>query len=106
MKVNVGVFWICNFDIIYDIEEYEINKSDKNFYSYSKHHFEVWNELSKIQFNGKYSKYNYNFFPRGRVYFDAEVKKYSIELNNGRDLPKCKLIQIKQIFYIWGTYEK
>lgn len=98
MKIRVGVFWICNFDIVYDIEEYIIENDDKNFYEYSKHHIEVWNELSSRQCNGKYIKYNYDFFPRGRVYFDAEIKKYSIELNNGRDLLESKLIQIKNIF--------
>ncbi len=98
MKIKVGVFWICNFDVVYDMEEYEINEDDKDFYSYSKHHIEVWSDLLKKQCDGKYSKYNYDFFQRGRVYFDAEIKKYSIELNDGRNLPESKLTQIKNIF--------
>lgn len=101
MKIKVGVFWLCNFDIIYDIEEYEIDENQKELFAYSKQHKEVWKELSLKQFGGKYSKYTYDFFQRGRVYYNSATKQYSIVMNDLRkDIPKTILNKIYELFEI------
>lgn len=101
MKVTVGVFWLCNFDIIWDKEEYEITKETKIIIDYSKQHKEVWASLSNNQFNGKYSKYKYDFFMRGRVAYDCESKSYLIELNNlSENLSQSIKLKIKQLLNI------
>ena len=38
MRIRVGVFWFCNFDIVYDIEEIEISENEKDLFCYSKQH--------------------------------------------------------------------
>ena len=99
MKVKVGVFWLCNFDIIYDSQEIEINENSIDLIVYEKQHKDVWNSLSQNQFNGKYAIYSYDFFPRGRVCYDSYSKKYSIILNDSRKvLPQAMLESICNIF--------
>ena len=46
MKIKVGVFWLCNFDIVYDVEELEIDENQKELFAYSRKHREVWKKLS------------------------------------------------------------
>lgn len=82
MKVTVGVFWLCNFDIIGDKEEYEITENMKSIIDYSRQHKDVWDTLSATQCNGYYSKYSFDFFYRGRVAYDCEAKTHLIELNS------------------------
>ena len=101
MKIKVGVFWICNFDIVYDIEEVEIDENQKELFSYSKQHKDVWKELSLKQLGGKYSNYSYDFFQRGRVYFNSATKQYSVVMNDLRkDIPKTILSEIYKLFEI------
>ena len=77
--IKVGVFWISallNIDIIYDIETYLTDIDCKDILiTYSKQHKDVWDKLSKEQFDGKYSSYKYDTLPRGRVWYDLEEKK-------------------------------
>lgn len=99
MKIKVGVFWLCNFDIIYDIEEVEVDENQKELFTYSKQHKEVWKELTSNQFGGKYSKYSYEFFQRGRVYYNSATKQYSIVMNNLRkDLPETMMKNLSNKF--------
>lgn len=101
MKIKVGVFWLCNFDIIYDIEEIEIDENQKELFAYSKKHREIWKELSSKQFGGKYTKYVYDFFQRGRVYYNSAIKEYLIVMNDNRkDIPKSFLEKINKLFGI------
>ena len=101
MNIKVGVFWLCNFDIVYDFEEYEIDKNQKELFAFSKQHKEVWKELSLKQFGGKYSKYAYDFFQRGRVYYNSATKQYSVVMNDLRkDIPKTILNKIYELFEI------
>ena len=80
--IKVGVFWISallSVDIIYDIETYSTDIDCKEILiTYSKQHKDVWEKLSKEQFDGKYSSYKYDTLPRGRVWYDLEEKKYKI----------------------------
>ncbi len=93
-KVKVGIFWVCDSgekaEIIYDFEEFSLNgelktikHGDKEFKDefllYDKPHSAVWEKLSKKFFNGKYSSYAYNDFPRGRVTYDAEENLFIID---------------------------
>ena len=99
MKIKVGVFWLCNFDIIYDIEEVEVDENQKELFAYSKQHKEVWKELASNQFGGKYSKYSYDFFQRGRVYYNSATKQYSIVMNDLRkDLPETMMKNLSNNF--------
>lgn len=99
MKVKVGVFWFCNFDLLYDIEEIEIDDSSRELYAYTKQHQDVWYSLSKNQFNGKYSAYPYDFFQRGRIYYNSANKKHSIVMNDLRkDIPKLFSDKLHDIF--------
>lgn len=101
MNIKVGVFWLCNFDIVYDFEEYEIDKNQKELFTFSKQHKDVWKELSLKQFGGKYSKYSYDFFQRGRVYYNSATKQYSVVMNDLRkDIPKTILNKIYELFEI------
>lgn len=101
MKIRVGVFWFCNFDIVYDIEEIEIRENEKDLFSYSKQHKEVWKNLASKQFDGKYSKYSYDFFQRGRVYFNSATKQYSVVMNDLRkEIPNTFIKRIQQLFNI------
>ena len=98
MKIKVGVFWLCNFDIIYDFEEYEIDENQKDLFAYSKQHVEVWKDLSLKQFNGKYSCYGYDFFQRGRVYYNSALKQHFIVMNDLRkDIPSLVLSKIYKL---------
>lgn len=85
--IKVGVFWISallNIDIIYDIETYSTDIDCKEILiTYSKQHKDVWEKLSKEQFDGKYSSYKYDTLPRGRVWYDLEEKKYKIAFYSG-----------------------
>lgn len=99
MKIKVGVFWICNFDIICDFEEVEVDENQKELFAYSKQHKEVWKELASNQFEGKYSKYSYDFFQRGRVYYNSATKQYSIVMNDLRkDLPETMMKNLSNKF--------
>lgn len=105
MKIKVGVFWLCNFDIVYDIEEIEIDENQKELFAYSKKHREVWKELSENQFNGKYSKYSYDFFQRGRVYYNSAIKEYFIVMNDSSKVILQNVLEkIKTLFGIGKVY--
>ena len=71
--IKVGIFWVSvliNIDIIYDIEEYPDDYQFKDaLLTYSKQHKDVWERLSKEQLGGKYSIYQFDTLPRGRVSF-------------------------------------
>ena len=98
MKIKVGVFWLCNCDIVYDIEEYEIDEGQKELFAYSKQHEDVWKDLSSSQFGGKYSKYAYDFFQRGRVYYNSALKQHFIVMNDLRkDIPNLVLSKIYKL---------
>lgn len=99
MKIKVGVFWLCNFDIVYDIEEIEIDENQKELFAYSKKHREIWKKLSSKQCGGKYSKYEYDFFQRGRVYYNSAIKEYLIIMNDSsKIIPQNVLEKIKILF--------
>lgn len=101
MKVKVGVFWLCNFDIIYDTEEYELSDNSRVIIDYASEHKDVWEKLSAIQCGGKYANYRYDFFKRGRVGYDCENKSYLIELNGyTENLPQNTISEIKRLFHI------
>jgi len=102
--IKVGVFWISTLltvDIIYDIEEYSEKNNTEPLVTYSKQHKDVWDKLSKEQYGGKYSSYNYNTLPRGRVWYDAEEKKYEVVFYRGsKDFINTMLPKIKELFRI------
>ena len=101
MKIKVGVFWLCNFDIVYDVEELEIDENKKELFTYSKKHREVWKKLSSKQFGGKYAKYVYDFFQRGRVYYNSAIKEYLVVMNDtSKHLTKNILDKIYNLFEI------
>ena len=101
MKIKVGIFWLCNFDIIYDFEEIEIDKNQKELFAFSKQHKDVWKDLASNQFGGKYFKYVYDFFQRGRVYYNSATRQYSVVMNDFRkDIPKTILNKIYELFEI------
>lgn len=101
MKIKVGVFWLCNFDIVYDVEELEIDENKKELYFYSFKHREVWKKLSENQFNGKYSKFPCDFFLRGRVYYNSAIKEYLVVMNDtSKHLTKNILDKIYNLFEI------
>ena len=85
--IKVGVFWVSallTVDIIYDIEEYPNNCNSKDtLITYSKQHKDVWASLSKKQYDGKYSVYQYDTLPRGRVWYDVEEQSYKIIFYRG-----------------------
>lgn len=101
MKVKVGVFWLCNFDIIYDTEECVLSDNSSMIIDYESEHKDVWAKLSKEQCGGKYANYRYDFFKRGRVAYDCESEEYMIELNDyTQNLPKEVIQKIKTLFEI------
>ena len=77
--IKVGVFWVSTLftiDIIYDVEEHPDKYNSKDtLITYSKQHKDVWSSLSKKQHNGKYSVYQYDTLPRGRVWYDVEKNR-------------------------------
>lgn len=86
--IKPGVFWVCDdggdLEIIYDTEEYSSDfRSDfgDEFIVYEKGHREVWKQLSNKFFNGKYAKFAFNDFPRGRVTFDSEDQVYIVDVD-------------------------
>ena len=85
--IKVGVFWAFVFigvDIIYDFEEYPDDyQSNETILTYSKQHKDVWSNLSREQKNGKYSCYQYDYLPRGRLYYDLEKKSYNLIFYSG-----------------------
>ena len=103
--IKVGVFWVSAFldiDIIFDVEEYPDDyKSKDMLVTYSKQHKDVWERLSKEQFGGKYSIYNFDTLPRGRVWYDLEEKAYKIVFYRGsRDFVDTIAPKIKKLFCI------
>ena len=75
---------LFNINIIYDIETYSTDIDCKeSLITYSKQHKDVWEKLSKEQFDGKYSCYKYDTLPRGRVWYDLVEKKYKIAFYSG-----------------------
>ena len=85
--IRTGVFWIflsIDIDVIFDIEEYPDNyQLNEKLLTYSKQHKDVWGCLSKEQINGKYSCYQYDDLPRGRIFYDLEQKKYILMFYSG-----------------------
>ena len=103
--IKVGVFWVSallDIDIILDIEEYPEDYQSKDMLvTYSKQHKDVWERLSKEQFGGKYSSYNFDTLPRGRVWYDLEEKAYKIVFYRGsRDFVDTIAPKIKKLFGI------
>ena len=83
-KTNLGVFWMCCEDIIFDFETIDLDKSrfwnDKATLNYSKDIKDIWKEQSIAQYNGKYQNYDFNYFPHGQVHFDTKSHWSIIEL--------------------------
>ena len=103
--IKVGVFWVSVFldiDIIFDIEEYPDDyQAEDMLITYSKQHKDVWEKLSKEQCGGKYSSYNFDTLPRGRVWYDLEEKAYKIVVYRGsRDFVNTIAPKIKKLFGI------
>ena len=103
--IKVGVFWVSallDIDIILDIEEYPEDYQSKDMLvTYSKQHKDVWERLSKEQFGGKYSSYNFDTLPRGRVWYDLEEKAYKIVFYRGsKDFVDTIAPKIKKLFGI------
>lgn len=103
--IKVGVFWVSTLftiDIIYDIEEYPDNYNAKDtLITYSKQHKDVWRVLSKKQYEGKYSSYQYDTLPRGRVWYDTEERSYKIVFYRGsQEFIDMVTPKIKDIFDI------
>ena len=99
--IKPGVFWVCDdggdLEIIYDTEEYfEDFHSDfgDEFIVYEKGHREVWKKLSQQFFDGKYAKFAFNDFPRGRVTYDSEEQVYIVDVDAKL---KPKFSQIKPL---------
>ena len=83
------------------VSGYRTNENQKELFAFSKQHKDVWKELSLKQFGGKYSKYAYDFFQRGRVYYNSATKQYSVVMNDLRkDIPKTILNKIYELFEI------
>ncbi len=106
--IKPGIFWVCDeggdLDIIYDIEEYSPDfRSDfgDEFIVYEKGHREVWKRVSESFFDGKYAKYAFNDFPRGRVTFDSDEQVYivdvDIKLKPQFALVKPKIVEIFEL---------
>lgn len=105
MVIKVGVFWVSvliNIDIIYDIEEYPDDyQFEDTLLTYSKQHKDVWERLSKEQLGGKYSIYQFDTFPRGRVWYDLEEKTYKIVFYRGSKAFINMIVpKIKELFDI------
>ena len=85
-KITVGIFWVCDdggeFEFIWDKEVYDADwRSDfgDEFIVYEKSHIDVWKPLAAKFFDGKYKKYKFNDFPRGRVTFDSDEGVYMVD---------------------------
>ena len=69
--------------------------------TYSKQHKDVWGNLSKNQHNGKYSSYQYDTLPRGRVWYDIEEQSYKIVFYRGSkefvDMISPKVMEVSSI---------
>ena len=85
-KITVGVFWLCDeggsVDVIYDTETYSPDwKSEfgDEFIVYEKSHEEVWQGLAEKFFDGRYKKYKFDDFPRGRVTYDSDEGVYLLD---------------------------
>jgi len=103
--IKVGVFWVSallKVDIVYDIEEYPDNYNSKDsLITYSKQHKDVWGNLSKNQHNGKYSSYQYDTLPRGRVWYDIEEQSYKMVFYRGsQEFIDMVSPKIKELFGI------
>ena len=103
--IKVGVFWVSiliNIDIIYDIEEYPDDyQFEDSLLTYSKQHKDVWERLSKEQLRGKYSIYQFDTLPRGRVWYDLEEKAYKIVFYRGSKAFINMIVpKIKELFDI------
>ena len=103
--IKVGIFWVSvllTVDIIFDIEEYPEDYQSKDMLvTYSKQHKDVWERLSKEQFGGKYSIYNFDTLPRGRVWYDLEEKSYKIDFYRGsKEFINAIAPKIKKLFGI------
>lgn len=103
--IKVGVFWVfvlLNIDIIFDTEEYpDEYQSKEALLTYSKQHKDVWGKLSNEQCEGKYSIYNFDTIPRGRVSYNTEEKFYKIVFYRGsKEFINTALPKIKKLFDI------
>lgn len=85
-KIKVGIFWVCDqgeeLEIIWDSEEYPkdwVSDFGDEFILYEKTHKSEWKKLSATFFDGKYSGYLYNDFPRGRVSYDSDEEVYFVD---------------------------
>ena len=103
--IKVGVFWVStllNIDIIFDVEEYPDDyQSEDMLLTYSKQHKDVWENLSKEQYGGKYSTYKFDALPRGRVWYDLEEKAYKIVVYRAsKEFINAIAPKIKELFDI------
>ena len=101
----MGVFWasvLLNVDIIFDVEEYPDDYQSKDMLlTYSKQHKDVWENLSKEQYGGKYSTYKFDTLPRGRIWYDLEEKAYKIVFYRGsKEFINAIASKIKELFDI------
>ena len=103
--IKVGVFWasvLLDIDVIFDIEEYSNDyQAEDMIITYSKQHKDVWEKLSKEQLGGKYSIYQFDTLPRGRVWYDLEEKTYKIVFYRGSKAFINMIVpKIKELFDI------
>ena len=89
------VYILLTFSCTHDNTNYQ---NQKELFAFSKQHKDVWKELSLKQFGGKYSKYSYDFFQRGRVYFNSATKQHFIVMNDLRkNIPNTVLSKISKL---------
>lgn len=69
MKVNVGIYWVVNKDILSYAQEVFLEES--KIYDSTFEHFAEWEKLPRAILS------EYDDFPRGRVLFD-NIKKLSM----------------------------
>lgn len=74
----VGIFWVMSSkkgaDIIFDRDEFDREELN-HVVEYEVPHHVMWEELAKEQFGGKYSVYDNNYFPRGQVVYDRDLRR-------------------------------
>lgn len=74
----VGIFWVTSSkkgaDIIFDRDEFDREELN-HVVEYEVPHHVMWEQLAKEQFGGKYSVYDCNYFPRGQVVYDRDLRR-------------------------------
>ena len=72
MKINTGIFWFVDGEMVWDFSQEKIGGN--RFVDYPKSHFAMWDYLR----NGRFEGSDFATYPRGRVLYDTETEKYKV----------------------------